>query len=58
MSDFIQLDVQLIKDLKDWVSLYKLFKNSGVKYRRSIDNNLFNTFSLNNKKSLVIIYNY
>ena len=47
-NEFIP-DVQGVKDCKSWIELYKLFKQTEIRYRQQLNSN-FNCFSQLNKK--------
>jgi hypothetical protein len=43
-------DVQGVKDCQNWIDLYKLFKQTGIRYRWQLNKTDFNCFSQLNQK--------
>ena len=52
------LDVQVIKDCKNWIQLYKLFKQTKLKYRWQLNDTKFSCFSIFNYKSNWNLYSF
>ena len=51
-----EMGIEITDNIKSWKELISYIKNSKIRYRVSLDNQKFNVFSLNSKKSMIKQY--